>query len=339
MRPTSSSSPPARGRSALLAGGRPRPSPSASSGSRCWPPCPGRSTSARWSTARWRPSSTRCSRDLPSWNEDDFLAPYEIETGNWMLQLVSQRANGETLLGCPMDYPAEVTHDVTLTGLRDTALAIIDDFPGPARRRHRPHVGRRAAVHVRPASRSSTRSPGPVRRRRPHLRQRRRADDRQARQPAAGRPRSRRSTCPRAAGSATSSRSPPGDQRALVSSRTGPRTSPTSTAPCATRSASSSIARSCRRSPSASGPTTTRPTCCPRSPSSACSACRSRPSTAGSELDLVGYALVFEELARGWMGLASVVGSSQQRLLADRPLRHGGAAATATSPTSPPAGA
>jgi alkylation response protein AidB-like acyl-CoA dehydrogenase len=30
----------------------------------------------------------------------------------------------------------------------------------------------------------------------------------------------------------------------------------------------------------------------------------------GSELDLVGYAIVFEELARGWMGLASVVGSS-----------------------------
>ena len=30
----------------------------------------------------------------------------------------------------------------------------------------------------------------------------------------------------------------------------------------------------------------------------------------GSELDMVSYALVFEELARGWMGLASVVGSS-----------------------------
>jgi alkylation response protein AidB-like acyl-CoA dehydrogenase len=30
----------------------------------------------------------------------------------------------------------------------------------------------------------------------------------------------------------------------------------------------------------------------------------------GSELDLVGYAIVFEELARGWMGLASIVGSS-----------------------------
>jgi len=30
----------------------------------------------------------------------------------------------------------------------------------------------------------------------------------------------------------------------------------------------------------------------------------------GSELDMVSFALVFEELARGWMGLASVVGSS-----------------------------
>ena len=68
--------------------------------------------------------------DLPSWNVDDFLAPYETEAGNWMLQLVSQRANGETLLGCPMDYPDGVTHDVTLKGLHDTSVAIIDDFPG-----------------------------------------------------------------------------------------------------------------------------------------------------------------------------------------------------------------
>ena len=58
------------------------------------------------------------------------MAPYEIETGNFFLQLVSQRANGETLLGCPMDYPSDVTHDVTLIGLRDTAQAISDDFPG-----------------------------------------------------------------------------------------------------------------------------------------------------------------------------------------------------------------
>lgn len=58
------------------------------------------------------------------------MAPYEIETGNFFLQLVSQRANGETLLGCPMDYPSDVSHDVTLIGLRDTAQAICDDFPG-----------------------------------------------------------------------------------------------------------------------------------------------------------------------------------------------------------------
>lgn len=69
-------------------------------------------------------------RDLPSWNQDDFMAPYEIETGNFFLQLVSQRANGETLLGCPMDYPSDVSHEVTLIGLRDTAQAISDDFPG-----------------------------------------------------------------------------------------------------------------------------------------------------------------------------------------------------------------
>ena len=110
---------------------------------------------------------------------DDFLAPYEIETGNWMLQLVSQRANGETLIGCPMDYPAEVTHDVTLTGLRDTALAIIDDFPGPARRRRSTACGP-ACCRSRPTSVPIVDevAPGSVRRRRPHLRQRRRADDR-----------------------------------------------------------------------------------------------------------------------------------------------------------------
>jgi len=68
--------------------------------------------------------------DLPSWDETAFLAPYEIETGRWMLQLVSQRANGEVLLGCPMDYPTDISHDVTLSGLHATAQAIIDDFPG-----------------------------------------------------------------------------------------------------------------------------------------------------------------------------------------------------------------
>jgi glycine/D-amino acid oxidase-like deaminating enzyme len=69
-------------------------------------------------------------RDLPSWRLEDFVTPYEVETGNWMLQLLSQRANGEVLIGCPMDYPDAPSHDVTLGGLRDITLAIIDDFPG-----------------------------------------------------------------------------------------------------------------------------------------------------------------------------------------------------------------
>lgn len=68
--------------------------------------------------------------DLPSWDLDAFLAPYERETGNWLLQLVAQRADGETLIGCPMDYPLTVDHGVTLAGLRDMTVGIIDDFPG-----------------------------------------------------------------------------------------------------------------------------------------------------------------------------------------------------------------
>ena len=57
----------------------------------------------------------------PSWNIDDFLAPYETEAGNWMLQLVSQRANGETLIGCPMDYPTASPTTSRSSGLRHLA--------------------------------------------------------------------------------------------------------------------------------------------------------------------------------------------------------------------------
>ena len=59
----------------------------------------------------------------------------------------------------------------------------------------------------------------------------------------------------------------------------------------------------------------------------------------GSAVDLVGYALVFEELARGWMGLASVVGSSQSGCWLLGPLRHRRPASSASSPTWPPVGA
>ena len=44
--------------------------------------------------------------ELPSWNESSASwRRTRSPPGGWMLQLVSQRANGETLLGCPMDYP------------------------------------------------------------------------------------------------------------------------------------------------------------------------------------------------------------------------------------------
>ncbi|MGH1524080.1 NAD(P)/FAD-dependent oxidoreductase [Leifsonia sp. L25] len=69
-------------------------------------------------------------RVLPSWDEQAFLSPIEIETGSWMLTLAAQRANGEILLGCPMDYPSDVDLSPTLSGIRATAENIGDDFPG-----------------------------------------------------------------------------------------------------------------------------------------------------------------------------------------------------------------
>ena len=71
-------------------------------------------------------------RDLPSWDAELFRAPYESEQGIEMLQLVAQRANGEVLMGCPMDYPAHLDFRPTLRGIRATAEAIAADFPGLA---------------------------------------------------------------------------------------------------------------------------------------------------------------------------------------------------------------
>jgi len=71
-------------------------------------------------------------RDLPSWDPRHFTARYESEQGIEMLQLVAQRANGEVLLGCPMDYPRELDLRATLSGLGATAQAIAADFPGLA---------------------------------------------------------------------------------------------------------------------------------------------------------------------------------------------------------------
>jgi glycine/D-amino acid oxidase-like deaminating enzyme len=69
-------------------------------------------------------------RDLPSWSDELFEAPYERELGIEMLQLVAQRASGELLMGCPMDYPPGVDMRPTLAGLHATARAIGEDFPG-----------------------------------------------------------------------------------------------------------------------------------------------------------------------------------------------------------------
>ena len=43
----------------------------------------------------------------------------------------------------------------------------------------------------------------------------------------------------------------------------------------------------------------------------------------GLGLDTVSFALVFEEISKGWMGLAGVLGSHSLACCADRPLRHG----------------
>lgn len=71
-------------------------------------------------------------RDLPSWDPELFVAPYESEQGIEMLQLLAQRANGEILMGCPMDYPPDIDFRPTLSGLGATVQAIGEDFPGLA---------------------------------------------------------------------------------------------------------------------------------------------------------------------------------------------------------------
>lgn len=71
-------------------------------------------------------------RDLPAWNDDLFMTEEERRTGAWMLSLVAQRANGEMLFGCPMDYPAEVDMSTSVSGLRAVLQYIEQDFPALA---------------------------------------------------------------------------------------------------------------------------------------------------------------------------------------------------------------
>ncbi len=71
-------------------------------------------------------------RNLPSWDAGLFRAAYESEQGIEMLQLLAQRDDGQVLLGCPMDYPAELDMRPTLAGIGAIAQAIASDFPGLA---------------------------------------------------------------------------------------------------------------------------------------------------------------------------------------------------------------
>ena len=69
-------------------------------------------------------------RDLPSYDVAYFTAPYEDEAGIELLLLASQRATGEILLGCPMDYPDELDQRPTLAGLAALVHGFELDFPG-----------------------------------------------------------------------------------------------------------------------------------------------------------------------------------------------------------------
>ena len=54
-----------------------------------------------------------------------------VEDAPWRCSSWSRSAaTGEVLLGCPMDYPAELDDAPTLAGLLATARAIAEDFPG-----------------------------------------------------------------------------------------------------------------------------------------------------------------------------------------------------------------
>lgn len=69
-------------------------------------------------------------RDLPSYDVTHFTAPYEDEADVELLLLAVQRATGEILLGCPMDYPDELDQRPTLAGLAALVHAFELDFPG-----------------------------------------------------------------------------------------------------------------------------------------------------------------------------------------------------------------
>jgi glycine/D-amino acid oxidase-like deaminating enzyme len=69
-------------------------------------------------------------RNLPSYRDEHFTAPYETAADIELLELLAQRADGSLLLGCPMDYPAELDMAPTIEGMAVITAAIGQDFPG-----------------------------------------------------------------------------------------------------------------------------------------------------------------------------------------------------------------
>ena len=72
----------------------------------------------------------RLFRDLPSWDAAHFTEPYEDEANIEVLELISQRRNGEILMGCAMDYPDDIDLRPTVEGLARSLQSIVQDFPG-----------------------------------------------------------------------------------------------------------------------------------------------------------------------------------------------------------------
>jgi glycine/D-amino acid oxidase-like deaminating enzyme len=69
-------------------------------------------------------------RELPSYDVAHFTAVYEDEADVELLLLAAQRATGEILIGCPMDYPEELDQRPTFAGLAAIVHGFELDFPG-----------------------------------------------------------------------------------------------------------------------------------------------------------------------------------------------------------------
>jgi glycine/D-amino acid oxidase-like deaminating enzyme len=67
-------------------------------------------------------------RSLPSYRDEDFVAPWEGE-GLEHLELMAQTESGSLLLGCPMDYPEALDHRPTISGIKMTLDAFTAQWP------------------------------------------------------------------------------------------------------------------------------------------------------------------------------------------------------------------